>query len=90
MREMKDSGIEWVGKIPAEWEVEKNKRLFFEVNNKCLATDSYTLLSVSEYYGVAPRTEKIKDGDFETRAESLDGYKICQKNDIVMNIMLLI
>ena len=88
MREMKDSGIEWVGKIPAEWEVEKNKRLFFEVNNKCLATDSYTLLSVSEYYGVAPRTEKIKDGDFETRAESLDGYKICQKNDIVMNIML--
>lgn len=88
MREMKDSGIEWAGQIPAEWKVEKNKRLFFEVNNKCLATDSYTLLSVSEYYGVAPRAEKIKDGDFETRAESLDGYKICHKNDIVMNIML--
>lgn len=88
MREMKDSGIEWAGQIPAEWKVEKNKRLFFEVNSKCLATDSYTLLSVSEYYGVAPRAEKIKDGDFETRAESLDGYKICHKNDIVMNIML--
>lgn len=88
MREMKDSGIEWAGQIPAEWKVEKNKRLFFEVNNKCLETDSYTLLSVSEYYGVAPRAEKIKDGDFETRAESLDGYKICHKNDIVMNIML--
>ena len=88
MREMKDSGIEWAGQIPAEWKVEKNKRLFFEVNNKCLATDSYTLLSVSEYYGVAPRAEKIKDDDFETRAESLDGYKICHKNDIVMNIML--
>lgn len=88
MREMKDSGIEWAGQIPAEWKVEKNKRLFFEVNNKCLATDSYTLLSVSEYYGVAPRAEKIKDGDFETRAKSLDGYKICHKNDIVMNIML--
>lgn len=86
--EMKDSGIEWVGNIPAHWDVQKNKRLFAEVNNKCLATDNYTLLSVSEYYGVAPRNEKIKDGDFETRAESLDGYKICRKGDIVMNIML--
>ena len=86
--EMKDSGIEWVGNIPAHWDVQKNKRLFVEVNNKCLATDNYTLLSVSEYYGVAPRNEKIKDGDFETRAESLNGYKICHKGDIVMNIML--
>lgn len=86
--EMKDSGIEWVGNIPAHWDVQKNKRLFVEVNNKCLATDNYTLLSVSEYYGVAPRNEKIKDGDFETRAESLNGYKICRKGDIVMNIML--
>ena len=86
--ETKDSGIEWVGNIPAHWDVQKNKRLFVEVNNKCLATDNYTLLSVSEYYGVAPRNEKIKDGDFETRAESLNGYKICRKGDIVMNIML--
>lgn len=86
--ETKDSGIEWVGNIPAYWDVQKNKRLFVEVNNKCLATDNYTLLSVSEYYGVAPRNEKIKDGDFETRAESLNGYKICRKGDIVMNIML--
>lgn len=66
----------------------KKQKIIVEVNNKCLATDNYTLLSVSEYYGVAPRNEKIKDGDFETRAESLNGYKICRKGDIVMNIML--
>ena len=27
MREMKDSGIEWIGEIPADWEVIKNKYL---------------------------------------------------------------
>lgn len=27
MREMKDSGIEWIGEIPADWKVIKNKYL---------------------------------------------------------------
>ena len=27
MREMKDSGIDWIGEIPADWEVIKNKYL---------------------------------------------------------------
>lgn len=27
MREMKDSGVEWIGEIPAEWEVKKIKQL---------------------------------------------------------------
>ena len=28
MREMKDSNIQWVGKIPYNWKVEKNKHCF--------------------------------------------------------------
>lgn len=28
MREMKDSGIEWIGKIPEEWTKDKAIRLF--------------------------------------------------------------
>ena len=27
-REMKDSGIEWLGKIPKEWKVKKGKSLY--------------------------------------------------------------
>ena len=27
MREMKDSGIEWIGEIPADWGTRKNKYL---------------------------------------------------------------
>lgn len=88
MREMKDSGIEWIGAIPVEWTISRVKGLFYEVNDRSQETDSYQLLSVSEYYGVAPRSERIEEGEFITRAESLDGYKICKPGDIVMNIML--
>ncbi len=88
MRQMKDSGIEWIGKIPENWSVERNKQLFYEVNDRCENGDEHTLLSVSEYFGIAPKSEKISDGEFETRAETLDGYKLCEIDDIVMNIML--
>jgi type I restriction enzyme S subunit len=30
-REMKDSGIEWIGKIPKDWEIAKNKYLLKEI-----------------------------------------------------------
>lgn len=85
---MKDSGVEWIGEIPADWRVRRIKELFAEVNERCDNGADYTLLSVSEYYGVAPKAEKISEDDMLTHAESLDGYKICHPNDIVMNIML--
>ena len=88
MREMKDSGIEWIGKISVDWEVSRIKQLFSEVNDRCENSENYTLLSVSEYYGVAPKSERISDDDMLTHAETLDGYKICKENDLVMNIML--
>lgn len=85
---MKDSGIEWIGKIPKGWEVSRIKQLFSEVNERCENSENYKLLSVSEYYGVAPKNEKISDSDMLTHAETLNGYKICKENDLVMNIML--
>lgn len=88
MREMKDSGVEWIGEIPRDWRVLRNKNLFFEINERCLSGDDFQLLSVSEYYGVAPKIDRIEDGDMITYAESLEGYKICKQDDIVMNIML--
>ena len=87
-REMKDSGIEWIGEIPIEWVVLRNKDIFYEVNERCEDGSKYTLLSVSEYSGITPRSTVIKDGEYETHAETLDGYKICRSGDIVMNIML--
>lgn len=85
---MKNSGVEWIGEIPENWEVKRGKELFFEINDRCKNPENYPLLSVSEYYGVTPKSEKIDEGDFITHAETLDGYKICQEGDIVQNIML--
>lgn len=86
-REMIYSGIEWIGEIPKEWNVGRIKSIFSE-RTELSADGSETLLSVSEYYGVANRKEKIDEGEFVSRAESLVGYKKCYAGDLVSNIML--
>lgn len=86
--EMKDSGIEYVGAIPKDWTTERIKNLFSERNERVDDAEPSELLSVSEYYGVAPRNEKINADIVLVRAESLQGYKRCEKNDLVSNIML--
>ena len=87
MREMKDSGNKWIGLIPKTWSVERIKTIFSE-RSELSEDGSETLLSVSEYYGVANRAEKVEDGEYVSRAESLVGYKKCYKGDLVSNIML--
>lgn len=83
----KDSGIEWIGKIPEGWDVERAKYIFKEINERSVE-GSETLLSVSEYYGVKPKNEVIEEDEFLTHADTLEGYKKCLKGDIIMNIML--
>ncbi|HBQ2535542.1 TPA: restriction endonuclease subunit S [Klebsiella pneumoniae] len=85
--EYRDSGVEWLGGIPEDWQTLRGKYVFKEVKELSTTGDE-TLLSVSEYYGVKPRQDTIEDGDFISRAESLVGYKKCQPNDLAMNIML--
>jgi type I restriction enzyme S subunit len=83
----KQLGSDWIGEIPSHWQVLRGKYVFKEVNERSKNGDE-TLLSVSEYYGVKPRGEKIAEGEHLSRAESLVGYKKCEFNDLVMNIML--
>ncbi|SDG56036.1 restriction endonuclease subunit S [Propionivibrio dicarboxylicus] len=83
----KNSGIAWLGDVPSHWEVIRYKELFAERNERS-TEGGETLLSVSAYTGVSPRADIIDEGDFLSRAESLEGYKVCYPNDLVMNIML--
>jgi type I restriction enzyme S subunit len=85
--ELKDSGIEWIGKIPKQWHIERNKNLFIE-SKELSNTGKEDLLSVSEYTGVSIRSKDVKTGNNSSRADSLINYKICKKGDLVMNIML--
>ncbi len=83
-RKYKDSGIEWIGKIPETWAIERMKGLFIERNER--DCKGRTLLSVSQYYGIRPKSETdIADSHI---AESYDDYKEVYKGDFVMNIML--
>lgn len=84
---MKYSGIPWIGDIPCSWNIERIKTIFKE-RTELSKDGSEILLSVSEYYGVATRSEIVSDGEFVSRAETLVGYKKCYVGDLVSNIML--
>lgn len=80
---MRDSGVSWIGEIPAHWEVKRAKYLFKEINDRSL-TGAEELLSVSHMTGVTPRSEK---NVYMFMAEDYSGSKLCKKNDLVINIM---
>ena len=77
MREMKDSGIEWIGEIPADWELSKIGAVYEERNEKVSDVD-FQPLSVTKQ-GVVPQ--------LETAAKTNDGEnrKLIRKNDFVIN-----
>lgn len=78
--EYKDSGVKWLGEIPSHWELLKSKYLWKETFENS-TSGKEDLLSVSQYTGV---TKSKAD----SRSESLVGYKIVHKDDLVINIML--
>lgn len=82
---MKDSGFEWIGEIPAHWKIQRGKALFKETEARS-ADGSEELLTVSQYTGITPRSQKNVTM-FE--ALSLEGYKICEIGDIAANTMWL-
>jgi len=85
--EYKDSGVRWLGDLPAHWSIKRYKEVFVEREERS-ETGAEILLSVSAYTGVSPRSEIVDEGDHLSRADSLEGYKVCYPNDLVMNIML--
>ncbi len=87
-REMKDSGIEWIGEIPAEWNVKRLKALFIERKEKNDPIKTEFILSLGASYGVVPYSEK--EGGGNKAKEDLTDYRLAYPNDIVMNSMNII
>lgn len=82
---MKDSGVEWIGEIPKCWNMVRGKALFEECDARS-DDGSEELLTVSQYTGVTPRSQKSVNM-FEST--TLEGYKICEVGDIAANTMWL-
>ena len=88
MREMKNSGIEWIGEIPATWELKRIKALFLERKEKNDPVQTDFILSLGAAYGVVPYTEK--EGGGNKAKEDLTDYRLAYPGDIVMNSMNVI
>lgn len=82
MREMKDSGIEWIGAMPRAWKMNTIAQIFLQVKCKNTGLQEKNLLSLS--YG------KVKRKSIDTveglLPESFDGYNIIEKDDIVLRL----
>jgi type I restriction enzyme S subunit len=78
-----NSGIPWLGEIPAHWGIERSRWLFRERDERSETGDE-ELLTVSHLTGVTPRSEKDVNM-FE--AETTEGYKICLAGDLVINTL---
>ena len=86
-RKMKDSGVEWIGEVPEEWEVTRIKNLFAYRNERnSLPLEDVNLISLYTDKGV------VQHSDLEettgNKASNADGYKLVYENDIVVNIIL--
>jgi type I restriction enzyme S subunit len=76
----KDSGVEWLGEIPAHWEVKRNKIIFKEKKNVVgeKATE-FTLLSLT-LRGVIARDIENPKGKFPAEFNT---YKIVEPNNLI-------
>lgn len=85
MREMKKSGIEWIGEIPKDWKLERLQWHLDEIVEKNDPIVTTQVLSLTNKKGVIPYEEKGAQGN--VAKESYDGYKIAYPNTIVANSM---
>ena len=86
-RAMRDSGVDWLGAVPAHWEVRRLKYLLQESDARSV-DGSEQLLRVSRYTGISRRLVTDFAQQSETRAVSLVDYKRVEPGDLVVNIML--
>lgn len=80
---MKDSGLAWLGQVPAHWQLCRAKVFLEEIDERS-GTGDGELLSVSHKTGVTPRREKNVTMFL---AESNAEHKLCQPGDVVVNTM---
>lgn len=78
--EMKDSGIEWIGRIPKTWNILPLYMLFSERKNRNSRGKETNLLSLS--YGRIIR--KNINTNIGLLPESFNTYNIVEKNDIII------
>ena len=79
---MKDSGIEWIGEVPEEWNISQLRTKYSERKHKNSNGDEKNLLSLS-YGNIVRKDINSNEG---LLPESFNGYNIIESHDIVMRL----
>ena len=83
---MKSSGIDWLGAVPAHWDVRRIGSLFREAADD--ACEERPILSVSIHDGVSDREFSEEELDRKiTRSDDRSKYKSVEPGDLVYNMM---
>ena len=83
-REMKDSGVEWIGEIPEDWEIIRAKNVFsYHKDIVGEKENEYERLSLT-LNGVLKRKRNDSKG---LQSESLSTYQILNKDELVFKMI---
>ena len=83
---MKDTGTEWLGKVPSHWRVLPNRAVFEEVNKSGHSDEQ--MLSVTISSGVIQQDELLEDTLKKDQSRiDRSAYKLVQPGDIAYNKM---
>lgn len=86
-KEYKDSGYDWMGKIPAHWTKTKLRDFTKESNERRGSRQDLELLSVYRDFGVIVKNSR--DDNYNNESEDTSTYKYVGKDYLVINKMKL-
>ena len=85
---MKDSRVEWIGKIPEGWNIKRIKNLFALRNERNEEADLKKVNLISLYTDLGVVQHSDLEETTGNKAVTAEGYKIVHNGDVVVNIIL--
>jgi len=80
--ELKESGVEWINKVPIHWSIIRGKCLFVEISKK--GYPNQPLLAASQKLGVVLKT-MLESRSMEAQKD-FENFKLVKENDFVISL----
>lgn len=84
--EYKESGVEWLGRIPSDWKILSAKRMFQSVRIPAYKSDEQ--LAASQKHGVIPQSlmMQLNDSKVMLALKGTDSFRHVEKNNFVISL----
>ena len=80
---MKNSGVEWIGEIPDDWEITRSKNIFTQRSSKGNSVEEQ--LAATQQHGMYP--QRLLEGVVQVKEDTdLQQFKTVHKNDYVISL----